>query len=185
MNSLARLAIALQKSRFINMAVHHPIPNCSPVDQYVSPVASRHNATTTCLCTGIDCRSLVSFFTISGPAKRTINSKVRLASFVNLLTKHPFSRFSNQNWFLGQDQAHLACLLFRCISCSKIISFASLSRGVVVLAVAIIETLLLASQELKRKGNDYQSHRFLVNTDHDLKLRALACISRQFDFWQC
>ena len=66
MNSLARLAIALQKSLFINMAVHRPIPNCSPVDRYVSPVASRHNVTVSRLYTGIDCRSLVSFFVISG-----------------------------------------------------------------------------------------------------------------------
>ena len=109
------------------MAVHRPIPNCSPEDRYVSPVASRHNATATRLCTGIDCRSLVSFFAISGPATRTINSKVRLVirnfSFHQSSTKDPFSRFSNQIWFLGQDQARLARLLFHCISCSKIIHF--------------------------------------------------------------
>ena len=114
-------------SCFINMAVHRPIPNCSPVDRYASPVASRHNATATHLCTGIDCRSLVSFFAISGPATRTINLKVRLVirkfSFHQSSTKDPFSRFSNQNWFLGQDQARLARLLFRCIGGSKIIRF--------------------------------------------------------------
>jgi len=127
MNSFASLAIALQKSCFINIAVHHPIPNCSPVDRYVSPVASRHNATATRLCTGIDCRSLVSFFAISGPVTRTINSKVRLLirkfSFHQSSTKDPFSRFSNQNWFLGQDQACLDRMLFHCISCSNIICF--------------------------------------------------------------
>ena len=109
------------------MAAHRLIPNCSPVDQYVSPVASHHNATATRLCTGIDCRSLVSFFAISGPATRTINSKVRLViwkfSFHQSSTKDQFSRFSNQNWFLGQDQAHVARLLFRCISWSFRLTF--------------------------------------------------------------
>ena len=38
-------------------------------------------------------------------------------------TKDPFSRFSSQNWFLGQDQTRIARLLFRCISWSKIIGF--------------------------------------------------------------
>ena len=44
-NCGALLAIALQNSAFKSIAVHLPIPNCRPVDLYVSPVANRHNAT--------------------------------------------------------------------------------------------------------------------------------------------
>ena len=46
-NCGALLAIALQKSAFKSIAVHLPIPNCRPVDLYVSPVANRHNAKAT------------------------------------------------------------------------------------------------------------------------------------------
>ena len=82
----------------------------------VSPVSSCHNATTTCLCTRIDCHDLVSFFTICGPVMRTIYSNVRLDILKFSLRQSsmnaPQRRFLNQNWFLGHDHAHLTCLLF-------------------------------------------------------------------------
>ena len=61
----ALLAIALQKSAFKSIVVHLPIPNCRPVNLYVSPVANRHNATATRLFTGMQSRNLVSFFSKS------------------------------------------------------------------------------------------------------------------------
>ena len=100
-NSVARLASASQKSCVISIAVHLPMPNCSPVDLYVSPVARRHNATATRLFTGIDWRNLVSLFAKSGPTTRTMYSKVRLDilkfSFHQSSTKSPCKRLSNQN----------------------------------------------------------------------------------------
>ena len=110
------LAIALQKSCFISIAVHLPMPNCRPVDLYVSPVANRHNAIATLLFTGIDWRNLVSSFAKSGPTNRTMYSNVRLDilkfSFHQSSTIAPCKRFSNQNWFLGHDHARLARRLF-------------------------------------------------------------------------
>ena len=101
MNSFTRLTIALQKSCCINIAVHLPVPNCTPVDLYVSPVANRHNANATRLCIGIDCRSLVSCLTISGSTKRTIQSNVCL-DILNFFLHHSstkalFKRLSNYN----------------------------------------------------------------------------------------
>ena len=94
-----------------NIAVHLPIPNCRPVDLYVSPVANRHNATATHLFTGIHSHNLVSFFAKSGPTNQTMYSNVCLDilkfSFHHSSTKFPFNRVSNQNWFLGHDHAHL------------------------------------------------------------------------------
>ena len=68
---------------------------------YVSPVANRHNANATRLCIGIDCRSLVSCLTISGPTKRTIQSNVCL-DILNFFLHHSstkalFKRLSNYN----------------------------------------------------------------------------------------
>ena len=126
-NSVARLAIASQKSCVINIAVHLPMPNCSPVDLYVSPVARRHNATATRLFTWIHWRNLVSLFVKSGPTTRTMYSNVRLDimkfSFHQSSTKSPCKRLSNQNWFRGHAHARLARLVFFKAIWSKTIRF--------------------------------------------------------------
>ena len=114
-NCGALLAIALQKSAFKSIAVHLPIPNCRPVDLYVSPVANRHNATATRFFTGIHSRNLVSFFAKSRSTNRTTYSNVRLdilkVSFHHSSTKFPFNRVSSQNWFLDHDHARLTHLV--------------------------------------------------------------------------
>ena len=126
-NCGALLAIALQKSAFKSIAMHLPIPNCRPVDLYVSPVANRHNAAATRFFTGIHSRDLVSFFAKSGPTNWTMYSKVRLDilkfSFHHSSTKFPFNRVLNQNWFFGHDHARLTRLVLRRAICSRINRF--------------------------------------------------------------
>lgn len=48
-------------------------------------------------------------------------------SFQQSLTKFPCKRVSNQNWFLGQDQARLGCLVFAIAFEANSIAFASTS----------------------------------------------------------
>ena len=110
-NCGALLSIALQKSAFKSIAVHLPIPNCRPVDLYVSPFANRHNATATRLFTGIHSRNLVSFFAKFGPTNRTMYSNVHLDilkfSFHHSSTKFPFNRVSNQNIGFSATTTHI------------------------------------------------------------------------------
>ena len=111
------MAIALQKSAFKSVALHLPMPNCRPVDLYVSPVAKCHNATATCLLTGMHSCNLVSFFAKSRPTNQTMYSNVGLDilkfSFHHSSTNCLFNSILNQNWFLGHNQARLVLFVSR------------------------------------------------------------------------
>jgi len=107
--------------------VHLLIPNCRPVDLYLSPVANRQNTTATRLFTSIHSRNLVSFFAKSGPTNWTMYSNVRhdilKFSFHHSSTKFPFNRVSNQNWFPSHDHARLTHLVLQRAICSRINCF--------------------------------------------------------------
>ena len=159
--------MALQKSAFKSIAVHLPIPNCRPVDLYVSPVANRHNATATRLFTGMHSRNLVSFFAKSGPTNRTMYSNVNLDilkfSFHHSSTKFPFNRASNQNWFLGHDHARLTRLVLRRAICSRIniIAFVSTSLGAAKVRAAAISIPGFADQEQENRTRGLQEPQLL------------------------
>ena len=134
-NSVARLAIASQESCVINIAVHLPMPNCSPVDLYVSPVAGRHNATATRLFTWIHWRNLVPLFVKSGPTTWTMYSNVRLDilkfSFHQSSTKSPSKGSQTRTDFAAMPTHVKLVWYFLKQSRVKPSVFASTSWGVV------------------------------------------------------